>query len=399
MQKKQKILMIPSWYTNKAGEGGGSFFTNQALLYQERYDVRVLYGYSPYMEHKSLYGRYKRYMTRERYGSKVSSIQDPLPTIRFDFGHWWMREHDLINAAIKGYRRELRNLIDEGWRPDLLHAQCAELAGIITARLSEEFGIPWVLTEHQVFAIANYSEYRQRLMKNALKYPKTIAVVSQHQMRCMAIHNIDRPMVVVGNLVDENVFQLAQPRKNPKPFRILTVMWPSKIKDPQTFFQALAVMVQKGHTDIEAIVIGKKLNSEADTSEFRRLAEKYQVREYCQLIPHVTPAEMPRFYADADVYVSTSIAETFGLAVREAMAVGRPVVCTASGGVDDDIFDFNGFKVDIHDYEAVADALIKIKTCAAKFDPIRMRDYVVSKYGHDAFLQKMSIIFNESIGL
>ncbi|HAX96895.1 MAG TPA: hypothetical protein DCY35_10315 [Prolixibacteraceae bacterium] len=65
--------------------------------------------------------------------------------------------------------------------------------------------------------------------------------------------------------------------------------------------------------------------------------------------------------------------------------------------MDDDIFDFNGFKVGIHDYTALSNSLIAIKTGEAQYDPTRIRDYVVSNYGCQAFLQKMSAIFDSAM--
>lgn len=393
-----RLLMIPSWYPSKVDPLAGSFFTEQALLLQQRYDVRVLFGYCPYLGRKSFYSRYRWFVKQELGKTWPNKIQDPLPTIRFDYGHWWLGERGLIEAAIKGYRKMLSQVIDKGWKPDILHAQCTELAGIITARLAEEFHIPWLLTEHQVFALANYNDNRQKLMREAIRSADSVAVVSQHQLRCIAIHSINRPMVVVGNLIDEEVFQLALPKKDPRPFRILTITWPSWIKDPETFFKAIAVLAQNGREDIEVVVIGKELFSEANTEAFQDLAEKFQVQGVCHLIPYVPHSEMAQYYAECDVFVSTSVAETFGIAVREAMAVGRPVVCTASGGIDDDIFDFNGIKVDIGDFHGVAAALMAIKTGSVKYDPIKIRDYVVSKYGRQAFLNKMSAVIDKAMG-
>jgi len=389
--------MIPSWYPTPENPVVGGFFQQQAALFQEQFDVKVIYGYSPYLEHKTLYGRYHRYTTLERNRNYEILLKDPIPTIRFSNGLWWMSEKSLINVIIAGYRRKLRSLINSGWKPDLLHAQCVELAGIVAARLSKEFQIPWVLTEHQVFALANYSTYRQKMIRDALASVKLIAGVSQHQLRCIAIHNIDRPMIVVGNLVDETAFALSNRKERPNPFRILTVTWPGLIKDPETFFRALAKMVEKGHNDIEAIVIGKKLHSKSDTTDLEQMADKYKVKEFCQFIPSIPYCEMPKLYAEADVFVSTSVAETFGLAVREAMLTGKPVVSTASGGVDEDILPFNGIKVDLRDYQAIADAIISIKTSKFNYDPIKSREYIISKYGRQVFLDKMNLLFERAM--
>jgi hypothetical protein len=47
-----------------------------------------------------------------------------------------------LAAAVDAYRQMLSRLITEGWKPNVLHAHYAEFAGIITSKLSQEFGIP-----------------------------------------------------------------------------------------------------------------------------------------------------------------------------------------------------------------------------------------------------------------
>jgi glycosyltransferase involved in cell wall biosynthesis len=137
--------------------------------------------------------------------------------------------------------------------------------------------------------------------------------------------------------------------------------------------------------------------SAANTEYFQQLAAKHGVTHVCRFLAHEARENMPKHYADCDVFVSTSVAETFGVAVREAMAVGRPVVCTASGGVDDDLSPANGIKVNIRDYAAVAEALIAIKTGRLRFDSHQVRNSVVSKHGKEAFLNQMTSIYENAL--
>jgi glycosyltransferase involved in cell wall biosynthesis len=392
MDTKKRILMIPSWYPTQKHKVGG-FFQNQATVLLKYFDMRVLFGFPTEL------GR-KKWLLRRGikpiYPIEKEWTPDGLPEYRFEYISWKLDESSLINSIINGYKKMIADMIAEGWKPDIIHAQCTQPAGIVASNLSEYFRIPWVLTEHQTFALDNYSKYRAGLMRNAIKSAKMVAVVSQHQLRCIAIHDLFPNTIVTGNFINEELFKLSLPQAGQHLFRILTVTWPSKTKGTETFFRAIASMIEKGHDDIEVVVIGKQLFTENDISDFLNFADKYSVSHVCQFLPRVPHTEIEKYYAESDVFVSTSVTETFGIAVREAMAVGRPVVCTASGGVDDDIHAFNGFKVNIYDHEAISDALIAIKTGEKQYDPIKIRQYIVEKYGQQPFIKKMKYFYDHA---
>lgn len=399
-----RILVIPSWYPTTANPVTGSFFQEQAALLQQRFDMRVLHGIGRPTYYRAGWKAY-RWIARPGLARVLPPadgfIPGPPPAFGFEYAHRSKSEEDRLKATVHAYQQKLEEVIAAGWKPDLLHAQCAETGGIIAAALARKFGIPFVLTEHHIFILANYGEYRRRLMIDALNEATRLVAVSHHQMRCIIMHGVDRPMAVIGNLIDETLFPPAEPVSGRSEFHILTVTWPGPIKDSETFFRAIGVLAERGHRDIRVTVIGNNawLNlADANTGEFESLAAKYGVTDYCRFVAHVPRAEMPGYYAGCDVFVSTSIAETFGVAVREAMVTGRPAVCTASGGVEDDLSPVNGIKVNIRDHGALAEALISVKSGATKFDPRQVRDSIVAGHGRQAFLDKMTALYDDALG-
>ncbi|HET9002778.1 MAG TPA: glycosyltransferase family 1 protein [Gemmatimonadaceae bacterium] len=70
---------------------------------------------------------------------------------------------------------------------------------------------------------------------------------------------------------------------------------------------------------------------------------------------------LPRLYASADAFVFSSLTETLGLVVLEAMACGLPVVATPAGGVADHLRDGeNGIAFPPHDAEAMARGMVRL---------------------------------------
>ena len=74
---------------------------------------------------------------------------------------------------------------------------------------------------------------------------------------------------------------------------------------------------------------------------------------------------MPDLYRRADVIVyPSSVEEPFGLAMLEAMASGKPIVVTNSGGMPEIIQnDVNGYVVPKGNHEALANKIIKLLSC------------------------------------
>jgi glycosyltransferase involved in cell wall biosynthesis len=68
---------------------------------------------------------------------------------------------------------------------------------------------------------------------------------------------------------------------------------------------------------------------------------------------------LPRLYASADAFVFSSLTETLGLVILEAMASGLPVIATPAGGVADHLRDgHNGLAFPPGDVDAMARAMV-----------------------------------------
>lgn len=83
-----------------------------------------------------------------------------------------------------------------------------------------------------------------------------------------------------------------------------------------------------------------------------------------------------QWYSAADVYINFSIEETFGLVVAEAMACGIPAIVMNSTACPE-LVDINtGFVVELADFEAVLDAIGKIKTKGKEVYFSRCKEHV-----------------------
>jgi glycosyltransferase involved in cell wall biosynthesis len=73
-------------------------------------------------------------------------------------------------------------------------------------------------------------------------------------------------------------------------------------------------------------------------------------------------AELPAYYAAADIFIFPTLEDGWGLVVNEAMACGKPILCSKYAGCCPELLkeDVNGYSFDPLDQEDTKKAIIKI---------------------------------------
>lgn len=164
--------------------------------------------------------------------------------------------------------------------------------------------------------------------------PKTsLAAVSQRTVGLLAQYFGRRDVRVIPNGVDTREFcesnraaQRQQARRrldlHDTDFVLLLIGNDWRVKGVPTILEAMALLPIPVHL----LVVG---NDAADV--FREQAKRLGVLNRCHWQP--PRREVIDFYAAADIYVSPSREDSFGLPVAEAMACGLPVITSSHAGV------------------------------------------------------------------
>lgn len=79
---------------------------------------------------------------------------------------------------------------------------------------------------------------------------------------------------------------------------------------------------------VHAVIVGRE-----NPGPYREVARSLGVDERLHFVPYADPLE--DFYNGCDIYVFPTYYESFGLTLLEAMACGKPVVCTRNAGVSE----------------------------------------------------------------
>ncbi|MCD1294183.1 hypothetical protein CUJ83_04135 [Methanocella sp. CWC-04] len=96
--------------------------------------------------------------------------------------------------------------------------------------------------------------------------------------------------------------------------------------------------------------------------DLKALVSELNLGDSVRFLDKPLPYEnMPLVYSGADVYVQPSVIEPFGCAVTEAMACGKPTICSRIGGMMDTVEDgVTGYLVAPANHEEIAEKLIRM---------------------------------------
>jgi glycosyltransferase involved in cell wall biosynthesis len=106
------------------------------------------------------------------------------------------------------------------------------------------------------------------------------------------------------------------------------------------------------------------LNIAGSGKEFMALktqVETWGIQNQVVFSGFTQPQDMPRIYAQGNIFVLPSLEDTFGLVAAEAMASGLSVICSKYAGFSSHLTDeHNAFVVDPEDHEWMAQRMIQL---------------------------------------
>jgi glycosyltransferase involved in cell wall biosynthesis len=392
----RKVLIIPSWYPTENRPLEGSFFREQALAMKDLYEIKIFYPQSEERGRLSKLMSSLFYMLRLK--PEIEFLKDnyACEPEKYSFhysggiGRLRLGQKMLEWQCLAAFEK----VLETGWKPDVIHAQCTSPGGIISSFISKKYNVPFIITEHNIFLLHLYPEKIRTLMKSALENARIVIAVSEHQKKMILMQGINCHPVVVGNMVDDSIFDIAP--KKLKIFNILYISYDHYIKDNETFFRAVKMFQQKMKDPFTVKILGRNTMSDRSNT-FENLRDNFDLGNQVEIIEYVEREEIVKFFHETDVLVSTSIAETFGISLCEALFCGVPIISTANGGVDEMITDRNGIKVRIQDEAAICNALLKIFNKEIIFNPQEIRNSVINKFTKEIFRGKMDEIYSSAL--
>lgn len=392
--QKNKLLLLTSWFPIQEKPQSGIFFQQQANLLANKYDVKVVVCISNPIGRK---GFIKSFVNKPK--PQFQFIKSNLyEVIDFNIPEFvFINEENRYNLLFKNFVQKLQNLFTI-WKPDIIHAHDAWFAGVIANKISEQTKIPYVLTNHTPLFINTNSNYINKNILVSIEKANQLTTVGNQDKRVFeSILHLKNKAITIGNLIDTNLFSPINKNKAKKDsFKIVQVTSTSLRKDIPTFLNAIKQYIDHylQNKKLEVVLIASQINDGYSIDELNADISKLKLNSVINLKKNMTNSDVAHELATADLYISTSYYETFGVSVAEAIAMGVPTIAVDNGAVRDFVTENkNGIIVNTGDFIALANAINKVANYEIAFNEEEMHQSIAAKYSSKVFLNTLQTIY------
>jgi len=239
---------------------------------------------------------------------------------------------------------------------DIIHTHTIGILGFLGLRWAESHEIPIISTYHTLYdRYAHYVTFipkryvRFKIAKHTNFYYNSVDHVitpSEASLRWLRRHSVRTPVTIIPTGSRPRKFydrsEVREALGIPPDQRVM--LWVGRLaieKNMETLFDMAAVAFSRDPR-LRLWIVGDG----PYRAECQALARRHRIGDRVSFVGFVPHDEVARYYWAADIFVFSSMTETQGLVVQEAMTYGLPAVCVGGGGASASITDgVNGFIV------------------------------------------------------
>jgi glycosyltransferase involved in cell wall biosynthesis len=385
-----KILIVPSWFRTPKHPNKGKFFAEQARALERA-------GHDVVVADAALFGRDEWSSTR--LGVRLDRA-DGIPVYSCNLPSLFLGKFPLLYTLVYtlALRAVLRRIAADGFRADVIHAHSAYPAGCGLAVLSHgRRRPPLIVTEH----LSTFNTDVR--LSFSMSYILTRAAASACAFVCVSddfrakleqhLSAAGPAISVIPNLIADIY------RYHPRPDR--------RGEDPDFVFLSVGNLVPIKRMD--ALIEAFHMRFSGDRRTILRIAGEGRLRSrlelliaelglynQVELLGSLDSRSLLQEYTNCDAFVLASASETFGVAFREAMAVGRPFVACRNGGVDGDAGPCGVLSEDAS-VPSLADAMLLLRKTIGSYSHEGISSYALQLYNGERVANELRRLYERSL--
>ena len=391
-ENKLHILVITTWFPSHERRGSSTISEPIDVLISKGHKVNVLmFQYFSFLSwlKKRLKGEPLSFWSKGKYVEAIPrDFVNFFPT-RFSQNPVQAQK----KAFLKYVHKSVTEYIAKNGKPQIIHHHGTSNYAYITAFISKEFNIPYVITEpsplsattQKHFTPYETTEDRISFIRNA---SARIALSSFYKKRYEELFGA--AFIVVPNMVNETFTQIPLP-KFPKvlsTFNFLAIGALSTVKRHDILIKAFAAAF-KNNSAVHLSIAGMGQYEE----QYRELIISLGMEKNIHLLGQKNKEEILELIDISHIQVVSSENETFCVAATEALFRGNPVLTTRCGGPEDYITTENGVTCEVNNVEDMQAKLLEIFNKYPSFNNALIATKAMENYSGDAVISQLEKVY------
>lgn len=285
----------------------------------------------------------------------------------------------------QGGKRLFKKYIKVYGKPDVVHLHVYE-AGKIALWIKKHYGIPYIVTEHFTGFARGLVQNRELEFASQV-YKESHSNIAVSENFCNLLTNMTHnQFLTIPNSVNCESFALKSIQK--PIYQFVSIGFLDKKKNFELQIKAMKYLKERG-VQATLIIMGDGVLK----GELTKLIVDEGVDDIVNLNGRAEREDIINILSESDCFLSSSLIETFGIVVIEAMSAGLPSIVTRSGGPESIIKEnflgiISGFEVELY-----AEDMIRIMN--SNWNHKKIRDYAISHYSEEVVLKKQIELYNK----
>src|SRR5690606_28164768 len=252
----------------------------------------------------------------------------------------------------------------------LIHAGTLCMTGAVAYEISKKSKIPYIVSIRNTDINTYFKKmwWKKEYFNNILEHAASVVFISpQYKKDCFEYHfdkdtveKIKDKTIVLPNGI--NTYYIKNRKDLPKaihnPIELVYAAGFKNNKNLVRLIQAVEILKNKEY-NVKLTAVGKSLPNRQVSDKYIELINKVaEGKDYIDLLQYKEKEDLCNLYKQMDIFVMTSMHETFGLSYAEAFSQRLPIVYTKGQGFDG-LYEEGqvGFGVDALSVESIANGI------------------------------------------